>query len=152
MAKVPFEYGVSRLAGNVCPGSTKAAFKRESRKFLKAIGGILSAKGWTTAHLGFDESGTAGAGDASAVYYAPDGVRGVYIKIGDSFGIGSASPSGICIMYRATRKEIQWTGLTNHWDAPYDISPEAMAAKLEQVSFEALPNTRPATPPVAVGW
>lgn len=133
-------YGDSndRETGN----STKDAFIAETRKYLNAVAGTLTergflpqkdAKGRDMKPVSVNESGTASAGEVNLTMYHPDG-GGIYAKIGDSSlrGVVPTTPSGIAIMYRGASVSDKFgSKSTNRW-APVDLSAADLADILEK--------------------
>ena len=129
-------YGESpdRETGN----TTKDAFLKEARDYLKAVSEVLEDQGYTvtldlkgkpTKAVHVNESGTAGSGDVHLHMIAPSGT-GIYATIGDSSlrGVVPMTTSGITLMYRTTDGSYGKSG-ANQWGR-VDLAAAELAAEL----------------------
>lgn len=138
-------YGdANREVGN----ATKDAFLREARAYLGAVADVLVARGYAphadakgrpTKPVSVNESGPAGAGEASLTLLHPESGRAVYVQVGDAClrGVVPATPSGIAVLYRASEASDKLgTRGQNRW-APVDLSAADLAELLHQEAQRA---------------
>lgn len=124
----------ARETGN----TTKDAFLKEARDYLKAVSEILEDQGYTVTldrkgkpskAVHVNESGTAGSGDVHLHMVSPSGT-GVYATLGDTSlrGVVPMTTSGIALMYRTTDGTYGKSG-ANQWGR-VDLNAAELAAEL----------------------
>lgn len=155
------DYGVDHIDGygdsnRETGNSTKDAFLKDTRTYLKAVADVLTQRGFM-AHtdrkgkpanpVSVNESGMASSGEVSLTLRMPEINSGIYVQIGSSSlrGVVPTSPSGIGVLFRAASEGDQFgTKSVNRW-APTDMSAADFADMLEKEArqYAKEPNNGP---------
>ena len=141
------DYGVDHIDAYSDEGeAAKAAFLKDARGYLKAVGDQLEAAGFIAPSnskgrrmktVNVNESGIAGSGDATLAMRHPETGANVYVHVGEAAlrGVVPMSPSGVAIMYRASTKPGDTYAAdarsVNRW-APVDLTAAELADKIQQ--------------------
>lgn len=142
------DWGTDHITGYPEPGggreegnTTKDAFLKDARDYLKAVADELEEAGFTATldrrgrpvkAVHVNASGAAGSGDVILHMLAPNGT-GVYVTIGGTSlrGVVPTTTSGIAVMYRTTDGTYQHSG-QNRW-ARTDLTAAELAATLRDL-------------------